>query len=101
MHYSLYRDFWSSSFLFPLKVLPYRFEQSFSEHYYRSTLYNREVPFSSNNTTCLFLLVIHLLVTQKGQEDIVPNLDGVDVQQTLRWWDERKVDRVCGDPNGP
>ena len=35
------------------------------------------------------------LVSKEGKENIVTNLDGVNVQQTLRRGDEGKVDGVC------
>lgn len=58
---------------------------------------------SSRTTLGLLLLltVVNLFVSKEGKENIVPNLDGVDVKQTLRWGYEGKVDSVGGDPNGP
>ena len=49
----------------------------------------------------LLLFVVDRLVSKEGKENIVTNLDGVDVQQSLRWRNESKVDRVGRDPDSP
>jgi len=64
-------------------------------------------PIQSNNSTrldtfcvanllllLLLLIASNFLVSQEGKEDVVTNLNGVDVQQTLRWWNEGKIDCV-------
>ena len=44
------------------------------------------------STTLLFLLLFNTLVTEEGQEDVVTNLDGVDVEKTLGGRNKGKVD---------
>jgi len=45
--------------------------------------------------------LFRLLVSEEGKEDVVTNLDGVDVQQSLGGRNKGKVNRVGGDPDGP
>ena len=49
----------------------------------------------------LLLLDWDLLVAEEGQENVVEDLDGVDVQQPLRGRDEGEVHRVRRNPHRP
>jgi hypothetical protein len=42
----------------------------------------------------LFFCWCHFLVSEEGEKDVVTNLNGVDVEKTLRRGDKGKVDCV-------
>ena len=44
---------------------------------------------------------LHLLVAEEGEEDVVEDLDGVDVEEALRGRNEREVHRVRRHPYRP
>jgi hypothetical protein len=49
----------------------------------------------------LLLFLVRWLVAKERQKDIVTNLDGVDVQQTLVGWDKSEIDGMRRNPDSP
>lgn len=47
------------------------------------------------------IIALYLFICKETQEDIVPNLNRVNIQQSLRWGNECKVDRMCRYPYCP
>jgi hypothetical protein len=56
---------------------------------------------SSIHNELLYKNNCYLAVANKGQKCVVEDLNSINVQQPLLWWNEGKVDRVRRDPNSP
>jgi len=67
----------------------------------QESIFSLKFLISQFRTSYLLGLFVNRLVSKEGKENIVTNLDSVDVQQSLRWRNESKVDGVGRNPDGP